>query len=394
VSLLLCNAAAYEALPIFLDRLLNPLAAILISVTAILAFGEILPQATCKRYGLHIGAYCSWLVRLIMLISFPISWPVGKLLDWLLGSDTALFQRPELRAFVSLHGEGDQDGGESVLSAGEVQVIHGAMDMAHKTAETAMTPLSNVFSVDADAVLSRKLLNRIVHAGHSRVPVYEHGDRKNIIGLILVKELLLADTNKEQRVRGCLVRDVDYIRADTPLYTVMELFRMKRRHMAVLTRAPDENDQSTPHQLDVIGIITIEDVIEELLHFEIVDETDVYIDNLQTAPVATHPWRDVPPELAKYILLTRHKRLPNLSREERSFSKNLQGVVSSRCGPGAVIAVASYHTEMVSLKAGRSKSAGLLDESNFNGLGLGSETSSEMELRPESSTARPGSDVR
>lgn len=331
-----------------------------------------------------------------MLISSPISWPVGKLLDWLLGSDNALFQRPELRAFVSLHGEGDQDGGESVLSAGEVQVIHGAMDLAHKTAETAMTPLSNVFSVDADAILSRKLLNKIVHAGHSRVPVYEHGDRKNIIGLILVKELLLVDTSKEHRVRACLVRDVDYIRADTPLYTVMELFRMKRRHMAVLTRAQSENDQSTPSQLDVIGIITIEDVIEELLHVEIVDETDVYIDNLQTAPVATHPWRDVPPELAKYILLTRQKRLPNLSREDRSFSKNLHNMVSSRCGAGTVIAVASYQTEMVSLKQGRSKSAGILEGFNTSGSGfeLGSETTSEVELRPESSTTRPGSDVR
>lgn len=113
-------------------RLLNPLAAILISVTAILIFAEIMPQvrrvagmhatmpalrcrpckpsalhsgcslptgmhntcvlmphqglplppcsaqAVCKRYGLEIGAYCSWLVRLLMWITFPVSWPLGK----------------------------------------------------------------------------------------------------------------------------------------------------------------------------------------------------------------------------------------------------------------------------------------------------------------------------
>ena len=56
-TLLLCNAAAMETLPIFLDRLLNPAAAIIISVTAILIFGEILPQAVCKRYGLQV---CVW----------------------------------------------------------------------------------------------------------------------------------------------------------------------------------------------------------------------------------------------------------------------------------------------------------------------------------------------
>jgi metal transporter CNNM len=49
VTLLLCNAAAMEALPLFLDRLADPVTAILISVTAVLVFGEILPQAVCSR---------------------------------------------------------------------------------------------------------------------------------------------------------------------------------------------------------------------------------------------------------------------------------------------------------------------------------------------------------
>lgn len=48
-TLLLCNAACMEALPLFLDRLLNPVGAILLSVTAILLFGEIIPQALCSR---------------------------------------------------------------------------------------------------------------------------------------------------------------------------------------------------------------------------------------------------------------------------------------------------------------------------------------------------------
>lgn len=50
VTLLLCNACAMEALPLFLDRLADPVTAILISVTAVLVFGEILPQAVCSRW--------------------------------------------------------------------------------------------------------------------------------------------------------------------------------------------------------------------------------------------------------------------------------------------------------------------------------------------------------
>ena len=51
-TLVLINAACMEALPIFLDRLLDPIAAVLLSVTAILIFGEILPQAICSRCAL------------------------------------------------------------------------------------------------------------------------------------------------------------------------------------------------------------------------------------------------------------------------------------------------------------------------------------------------------
>lgn len=57
VTLLLCNSLAMEALPLFLDRLLSPLLAVLISVTAILFVGEILPQALCTgKHQLAIAA--------------------------------------------------------------------------------------------------------------------------------------------------------------------------------------------------------------------------------------------------------------------------------------------------------------------------------------------------
>lgn len=50
VTLLLCNACAMEALPLFLDTLTDPATAILVSVTAVLVFGEVLPQAVCSRW--------------------------------------------------------------------------------------------------------------------------------------------------------------------------------------------------------------------------------------------------------------------------------------------------------------------------------------------------------
>ena len=333
-----------------------------------------------------------------MIITAPISWPLGKCLDWMLGYESALFRRAELRELVTLHAEPDEDGGESMLTAEEVQVIHGALDMAHKTAETAMTPLANVYALNADEILDRKLLESIISAGHSRIPVYEGNDKRNIIGLILVKLLILRDTSKPVRVRDCLLREVDFIVADTPLYSVMELFRLKRRHMAVLTRNVGELDggeepmESTMDMttstslstnttttvngtttsaaakekesmvgggeekgkegtgetllnlptypprppsaalgsnggpLNVIGILTLEDIFEELLAIEIADETDQYMDNEKTikVPPVKH---ELPPKLSRYLSWGRKQ-----GQQQQQQSHQQQGP-STRASP-------------------------------------------------------------
>lgn len=77
-TLLICNAAAMETLPMFLDSLVPAWGAILISVTLILLFGEIIPQAFCSRYGLAIGAMLAPVVQVLVVICFPIAYPISK----------------------------------------------------------------------------------------------------------------------------------------------------------------------------------------------------------------------------------------------------------------------------------------------------------------------------
>ena len=62
VTLLLANSLAMEALPVVLSVVLSPRAAVVVSVTAVLLVGEILPQAVCSRFGLGLGARFAWLV--------------------------------------------------------------------------------------------------------------------------------------------------------------------------------------------------------------------------------------------------------------------------------------------------------------------------------------------
>ncbi|KAH9646803.1 DUF21 domain-containing protein [Citrus sinensis] len=184
-TLLIGNAMAMEALPIFLDALLPAWASIVISVTLILAFGEIIPQAVCSRYGLSVGAKLSVLVRLIVIVLFPIAYPISKLLDWLLGKrHSALLRRAELKTLVDMHGNEAGKGGE--LTHDETTIITGALDMTQKTAKDAMTAMSKIFSLDINSRLDEKTMGLIISNGHSRVPIYV-GTPTNIIGAILVR---------------------------------------------------------------------------------------------------------------------------------------------------------------------------------------------------------------
>ncbi|KAJ4727513.1 DUF21 domain-containing-like protein [Melia azedarach] len=344
VTLLFCNSFAMEALPIYLDKIFHPFVAVLLSVTFVLAFGEIIPQAICSRYGLAVGANFVWLVRVLMVICYPIAYPIGKVLDAALGHHEALFRRAQLKALVSIHGQEAGKGGE--LTHDETTIISGALDLTEKTAEEAMTPIESTFSLDVNSKLDWEAIGKILARGHSRLPVYS-GNPKNIIGLLLVKSLLTVRAETETPVSAVSIRRIPRVPADMPLYDILNEFQKGSSHMAAVVKVkemsktaqaisvgekfegnrvttgksqlttplltkddymsksividinrtskpntdkqipPLHNDapaKSLPQLLEcieegeVIGIITLEDVFEELLQEEIVDETDVYID--------------------------------------------------------------------------------------------------------------------
>jgi len=68
--------------------------------------GEIIPQAVCSRHGVAIGAALAPIVRALMWLFAPITWPLGKLLDCVLGHEDVVMKRNQLKAMVQLHGEG------------------------------------------------------------------------------------------------------------------------------------------------------------------------------------------------------------------------------------------------------------------------------------------------
>ncbi|XLR38532.1 hypothetical protein HN51_025690, partial [Arachis hypogaea] len=80
--LLTINAGLFsfdlQAIPIYLDKIFHPIVSVILSVTFVLAFGEVIPQAICSRYELYVSSNFMGLIRLLMIICFPIAYSIGK----------------------------------------------------------------------------------------------------------------------------------------------------------------------------------------------------------------------------------------------------------------------------------------------------------------------------
>ena len=105
VTLLVANAACMEALPIFLDRMMPSYAAIIASVSAVLFFGEIIPQAICTGPNqLPIASFLAPMTKCLMILLGVISYPISLMLDCLLRHrELNRFNNNDLKALIGLH---------------------------------------------------------------------------------------------------------------------------------------------------------------------------------------------------------------------------------------------------------------------------------------------------
>jgi len=269
VVLLLGNVVINESLPIFLDNALGGgVAAIIISTVMIVIFGEIIPQAVSVRHGLAVGARCAPFVLAMMYILAPIAWPIAKLLDRILGAnETHTYKKAELKSFLQFHRQGEEP-----LRDDEISILNGVLELNNKRAETIMTPMKDVVTVSADDVLDHQKLESLMMTGFSRFPVHEPGRPLAFLGLLLVKKLLTYDLTNPVKVSDVPLSILPEAAPSINCFQALDYFQTGRAHLLLLSKTPGGAGGA-------IGVITLEDIIEEIISEEIVDETDRYEDN-------------------------------------------------------------------------------------------------------------------
>ena len=318
VTLLLMNSFAMEALPVFLDRRVNRVMAVVISVTLILAFGEVIPQAVCTGPNqVKIAAFVAPLTRFLMIISWPLSFWIGKLLDIILGEHhKSRFLNSDLKALVELHtyqalkklqeeeeqhkyipkDEIAKPSDKMGLNEVEANLMISALEIREKKVVEIMIPFKKVFLLDFDEKIDKIKVNLMLEKGYSRIPVYQNNNQNDIIGLLRIKQLITVDVSQMKSLReiGVHLKPPLVIHPDMSLIDLLRLFRQGKSHMAFITEQVEklqaklglnrtnslaiENKYLYPSKGDlgiqILGIVTLEDVVEHIFNLEIIGEEE------------------------------------------------------------------------------------------------------------------------
>jgi len=348
VTLLVSNAVAMETLPIFLDVLVPKAIAILLSVSMVLLFGEIVPQALCLRWPGEISCIFTPLVWVLLTIFAPIVYPIAWLLDHLLGDEHhAIYSRAGLHELARQQAKLT---GHGVLEDDELDIITGTLELHDKVANDICISLDHAFKVSYHDTLTDKVLRDILDHGHSRVPVWKDSP-SNIIGILLVKHLIRIAPDAEIRVRDLQIMPLLVTDQNVSLFALLRRFRTGACHMAAVKQVVDVASEISPSPtsargraassftrnpsalsrgrgateaeeeihlscinqipINAVGILTLEDIIEELLKHDIEDETD--------------RWAPVNDELDQRMSKVRNLRdnlLSSLEKGEQRSSNN------------------------------------------------------------------------
>ncbi|KAG7341482.1 protein of unknown function DUF21-domain containing protein [Nitzschia inconspicua] len=365
VTLLLLNSMANEALPLFLENLVSPVVAVILSVTFVLFFGEIIPSAVFTGpQKITLASKMVPLVHVVMVLLWPIAYPISKVLDVVLheaddGDDGAL-NRGELSALVRIQYEermankqrrklekatfrrtnsarsapperisilkgspnepttgkmeaaieavrnevirtetqsvqsecsrivetNGEIGRSESIHLDEVMIVEGALQMKTKTAFDVFCPLNRMFALPYDLILNEDNVVDIYSSGYSRIPVYERDPKKPkspaaIRGLLITKNLIVINMNEERPISTLPLLIPPCVSPKTNLIDLVNLFQTgKRGHFALVCARPLVGEEALkegkplPRTAGLMGIITFEDVLEELLQEQIYDEND------------------------------------------------------------------------------------------------------------------------
>lgn len=239
---------------------------LLIALTSIIV-GELVPKTLAlnfpERFSLVASRPLSVMERILaplVLLTTTISGFLVRLFGGRERPQTGLLSVEELKLLV------ETGSAQGQIEEAEKEMIHGVIELGDKQIHEVMIPRIGIKAVDVDDPIE-DVLDLIVRAGHSRVPVYRE-NLDNIVGILYAKDMLPyllpgAEDREPLEIRS-LARPAAYVPETKRVDEMLTEMRSARRHIAIVV---DEYGGTA-------GLVTIEDLVEEIVG-EIQDEYDI-----------------------------------------------------------------------------------------------------------------------
>jgi putative hemolysin len=239
---------------------------LLIALTSIIV-GELVPKTLAlnfpERFSLVAARPLSVMERILaplVSLTTTISGFLVRLFGGRERPQTGLLSVEELKLLV------ETGSAQGQIEEAEKEMIHGVIELGDKQIHEVMIPRIGIKAVEVDDPIE-EVLDLIVRAGHSRVPVYRE-NLDNIVGILYAKDMLpyllpAAEPREPLEIRS-LARPAAYVPETKRVDEMLTEMRSARRHIAIVV---DEYGGTA-------GLVTIEDLVEEIVG-EIQDEYDI-----------------------------------------------------------------------------------------------------------------------
>ncbi len=225
----------------------------------ILIFSEILPKTIGISYAVSLAPYIAVPLHWMIIILRPIVWlcqVVTRLIPQ--PKDTDSISAEELQTIAALSRQSGH------IEADQERVISNILELGTRSVRDVMTPRTVTFSLDEALTVAEVMEKDPLLSSHSRIPVYNN-EPDNVTGIILRKDVLLAAAEQKSSLPLTqLLSPVHFVAETSPLNRVLIEFFDLQQHLFVVV---DEYGAVT-------GVISMEDIIEEIVGREIVDESD------------------------------------------------------------------------------------------------------------------------
>ncbi len=255
----LCSAGVF----VILSRELNGWLAFLVTTGIIWLGFAWLPASRVTKVNSFVTAKLTPVVAWLLRFLFPVLNLLSRLSDGLhpITIHTGLYQKEDLLDLIATQRvQADNRVDEEAL-----RIAQHALTYGDKLIRDVMVPRNMVRMVSADDSLGPVLLAELHESGYSRFPVYKDSPDK-VVGTLHARDLVVAKTGG--KVSGVMQKTVYYVHEDESLDRALQAFLKTKHHLFMVVNEYEE----------IVGIITIEDVLEHIIGKKILDEFDQYED--------------------------------------------------------------------------------------------------------------------